>query len=219
MFIIENTHGWWIGQQSIHDASFNVALESVSKGVMAVAGGFVGKGIGGLMFSPVGAYEFGGVLAPAATLESNWISDPVDAALDPERDKDLTQASKELLENCIGHLEAKIIDIESELSSLPKNRISDAIKFKWLWELAFARARINEAKWLPDKDGYTGERRAVSALEFSSRCSVHPHWLQTDYQALLRLLEKPKDRWKKAVGIASSAIQGLRDKLMKGDAV
>ena len=61
---------------------------------MAVAGGFVGKGIGGLMFGPAGAYVFGGVLAVAATMESNWISAPVDAALDPERDKDLTQASK-----------------------------------------------------------------------------------------------------------------------------
>jgi hypothetical protein len=219
MSIIKNTHGWWVGQQSLHDASFNVALESVSKGVMAVAGGFVGKGIGGLMFGPAGAYVFGGVLAVAATMESNWISDPVDAALDPERDKDLTQASKELLENCIGHLEAKIIGIESKISSLAKNRISDAMKFKWFWELAFAQARINEAKWLLNKDGYTGERIAISALEFTSRCGVHPHWLQADYQALLRLLEKPKDRWRKAAGIASSAIRGLRDKMMKGDAV
>ena len=219
MSIIKNTHGWWVGQQSLHDASFNVALESVSKGVMAVAGGFVGKGIGGLMFGPAGAYVFGGVLAVAATMESNWISDPVDAALDPERDKKLRQASKELLENCIGHLEAKIIGIESEISSLPKNRISNAMKFKWLWELAFAQARINEAKWLLNKDGYTGERIAISALEFASRCGVHPHWLQANYQALLRLLEKPKDRWRKAAGIASSAIRGLREKMKKGDAV
>jgi hypothetical protein len=212
MSIIKNTHGWWVGQQSLHDASFNVALESIAKGAMAVAGDFVGKGIGGLMFGPAGAYVFGGVLAVAATIESHWISERVDTALDPGRDRDLVQAAKRLLENCIGHLEAKIIGIESKIKSFPDNRISEAMKFKWLWELVFTQVRISEAKALLNKDAYSGERLTISALEFSSQCGVHPHWLQADYQGLLKLLQKPKDRWKKAAGIASSIIRGFRRK-------
>jgi hypothetical protein len=120
------------------------------------------------------------------------VSDYVDSALDPERDQDLAQASKRFLENCIGHLEAKIIGIETKIKSLPENQISDAMKFKWLWELAFTQARINEANTLLNKDGYSGERLAIYALEFSSICGVHPHWLQADYQTLLRLLENQK---------------------------
>ena len=217
MSVIKNAHGWWVGQQSLQDASFNVALESAAKGALAVAGGFVGKGVGALVFGPAGAYVFGGVVAVAATMESHWISGRVDTVLDPERDSDLAQAAKRLLENCIGHLEAKVLGIESKIKSLPENRISEAMKFKWLWELAFTQARINEANLLLNKEGYSGERLSISALEFASRCGVHPHWLQTDYQSLLKLLQQPKDRWKKAGRIASSAIRELRDKIKKDD--
>lgn len=171
MSVLKNAHGWWVGQQSLQDASFNVALESAAKGALAIAGGFVGKGVGALMFGPAGAYVFGGVLAVAATTESHWIPDRVDTALDPDRDGDLAQAAKQLLKNCVGHLEANM---------------------------------------LLNKQSYSGERLAISALEFASRCGVHPHWLQTNYQSLLKLLQRLKDRWKKTAGLASSGIRSLR---------
>jgi hypothetical protein len=101
------------------------------------------------------------------------------------------------------------------VNSLPKNKISDAMRYRWAWELVFTQSKINEARLLLQKSYRSGERLAIVALEFSTRCGVHPVWLQEDYKGLLELLQRPKDRWKKAAGIASSAFQGLRDKIKK----
>ena len=215
MSVIKNANGWWIGQQSLKEASFNVAVESATKGAMSVAGGFVGKGIGALMFGPAGAYVFGGVLAVAATMESHWLSDHVDTVLDPTRDKELDQAAAILLKSCIGHLEAKILGVESKINSLPKNKISDAMRYRWAWELAFIQSKINEANFLLKGRRQSGERLTIAALEFSTRCGVHPFWLQEDYKGLLTILQRPKDRWEKALGIASSTFKSLRDKIKK----
>ncbi len=111
----------------------NVAIESAAKGIMAVAGGFGGKGIGALMFGPAGAYVFGGVIAVAATTESHWLSDRVDTVINPDRDEALSAEAKKLLQTCIEHLEAKVLGIEVKANSLPLNQISDAMRYRWKW--------------------------------------------------------------------------------------
>ena len=216
MAVIRNAHGWWIGQQNLKDASFNVALESAAKGIMAVAGGFAGKGIGALMFGPAGAYIFGGVLAVAATTESHWISGRVDSVIDPDHDAALSSAAQSLLRTCMEHLEAKVLGIEVKANSLPHNEISDAMRYRWEWESVFTKGKINEACLILDGNTSSGENLAVAALEFASKCGVHPAWLQDDYIKLLELMKKPKDRWQKATDRVSSAFRGLREKMDRG---
>jgi hypothetical protein len=208
MSVIKNAHGWWIGQHSMKEASFNVAVESAAKGVMAVAGGFVGQGIGALMFGPAGAYVFGGVVAVAATTESHWISDKIDTVIDPDRDEKLSAAACKLLQTCIEHLEAKVLGIEVKAKSLPENKISDAMRYRWMWEIVFTKSKINEARLISDNASLSGERRAINGLEFASRCGVHPVWLQDDYTAMLGLLKQPKNRWDKALNKFSDFIRG-----------
>jgi len=213
MSVIKNTHGWWVGQQSLNDASFNVAVDTAAKGIMAVAGGFAGKGIGALMFGPAGAYVFGGVIAVAATTESHWLSDRVDTVIDPDRDESLSIEAKKLLQTCIEHLEAKVLGIEVKANSLPQNQISDAMRHRWKWEMVFTKSKINEARHILGKTSYSGERLAIAALEFASRSGVHPAWLQDDYRVLLELMEQPKDRWGKVTGKACDTYHWLRDKM------
>jgi hypothetical protein len=213
MSVIRNAHGWWVGQQSLRDASFNVALESAAKGMMAVAGGFAGKGIGALMFGPAGAYIFGGVLAVAATTESHWISDRIDSVIDPERDAALSSAAQSLLQTCIEHLEAKLLGIEVKANSLPNNEISEAMKYRWKWETVFTKSKINEARLILGGSKSFGERLAVAALEFASRSGVHPAWLQDDYTKLLELMKKPKDRWQKAANTTRKTFRGIWERM------
>jgi hypothetical protein len=212
MSVIRNAHGWWVGQQSLKDASFNVALESAAKGMIAVAGGFAGKGIGALMFGPAGAYIFGGVLAVAATTESHWISDRIDSVIDSDRDTALSLAAQSLLQTCIEHLEAKLLGIEVKANSLPNNEISEAMRYRWKWETVFTKGKINEARLILDGKLSSGERLAVAALEFASNSGVHPAWLQDDYTKLLELMKMPRDRWQKAATRFSNAFRGLGKK-------
>jgi hypothetical protein len=161
---------------------------------MAVAGGFAGKGLGMLVFGPAGAYVFGGVGALAAATKGNWIAEWVDVALNPDRDRAYDDAAKHLLLNCIGHLEAKVIGIESKVDALPDGEIADAMRFRWQWELIFVKSKINEADHLQQSGTKSGERKAVEALELAYNCGVHPIWLQKNYTELLSLLSEPKNR-------------------------
>lgn len=130
------------------------------------------------------------------------------SADDPDRDAALSAAAKKLLRNCIEHLEAKVLGIEVKASSLPRNQISDAMRYRWKWETVFTRSKINEARHLLDDMSSPGERRAIAALEFASRSGIHPAWLQDDYKILLELMEKPRDRWRKAADRLSGAFCG-----------
>ena len=192
-----NIHGWWKGQQSLKESAFNVTIDSASKGIMAVTGGFVGTGLGMLVFGPAGAYVFGGVGAVSATIKSHWVSDRVDTVLDPDRDSSLGNAANKLLTTCVEHLEAKVLGIESKMASLPKGEIAEEFRYRWQWEMVFVQSKINEANRLHQNKTYSGERKTIAALELASQCGVHPAWLQVEYTELLNLLNTPKDRLKK----------------------
>jgi hypothetical protein len=195
---IRNAHGWWIGQQSLGETAFNVTLDTSSKGILAIAGGFMGNGLGLLVFGPAGAYIFGGVLAVTATTQSNLISEHVDTFLDPDRDSSLHQSSDKLLNTCRDHLEAKVLGIESKMADLPEGEVSEAMRHRWQWELVFVKSKINEAKFLTLNEHYSGEKKAKAALELATQSGVHPVWLQKNYEELLRVLGAPKERWEKA---------------------
>ena len=75
-----------------------------------------------------------------------------------------------------------------------------------LWGIA------NEARRLSSDQSLSGERLAIDALELAGRSTVHPICFQNEYLSLLTLMEIPKERWKKAANIFSSAIDKFRDK-------
>ena len=205
-----NARAVWVGQQSLGDAAFNVAVDSASKGVMAVVGGFAGKSIGMLVFGPAGAYLFGGVLAVAATSKSHWISQKIDTALDPKLDEALHESANKLLATCIEQLEAKLLGIESKAASLPNGEVADAFRYRWQWEVVFVESKINEANCLRKDKRTPGKRKAVLALEFASQSGIHPVWLQVNYTEVISLLKKPKDRWKKAKQRLTGFVDNLR---------
>ena len=62
-------------------------------------------------------------------------------------------------------------------------------------------------------------RSIVKRREAGGRCTgvagrsaVHPIWFQNEYRSLLKIIEKPNERWKKAAKIFSSEIDKFRDK-------
>ena len=197
-----NAHNWWTGQQSLEEAAFNVAIESASKGIMAVAGGFAGTGLGMLLFGPAGAYVFGGVVAVAATTESKRIVDRADTFLDPERDHNLYDAANTLLSTCLEHLEAKVSAIKCKSASLPNGEIADEMRHRWQWELVFVKSKINETIRLLQSSNYSGERKSIAALELACQSGIHPAQLQSSYIELLGQLSNHIDRPAKTKDIA-----------------
>lgn len=211
--IVKNAHGWWVGQQSLNDASFNVAIETAAKGTMAVAGGFFGKGVGALLFGPAGAYVFGGVAAVAATTKTRWITDEVEKALDPKRDKKLACEARNLLCKCIKRLEAKARDLGERINSIEQSGFAGVIRHQWEWERVFISRMLSEAKAMKNDDTQTGEQLAVAALELAERSRVHPIWFQEEYRSLLENMERPKNRWKKVLKLFTRILDKIKPRV------
>ena len=105
---VRNTLDWQKGEQTFQSATFNIALDSLSKGGMAIAGGFAGTGLGMLLFGPAGAYILGGVSTFYGATQGNVLSNQLDKFLDPKREEKLCRLSNKLLETCNVELKNKI---------------------------------------------------------------------------------------------------------------
>ena len=102
--------------------------------------------------------------------------------------------------------------LKTRMASIEPNGVIGIIRLKWEWELIYLKRMANEAHRLSSDQSLSGERLAIDALELAGRSTVHPIWFQKEYRSLLTLLERPKERWKKAANIFSSAIDKFRDK-------
>ena len=185
-------------EQSLQDASFNVALDTAAKGALSVMGGFAGKGIGLLLFGPAGGIVFGGAGAVLSTTQSHQITDRFDKVLDKEKDLELDKAARDLLVECVKQLNAKILGIDNIIHSLSDDELSSEMAYRWRWERVYVESQLREARAIQDFK-CTGERRAKAAIKFTYECGIHPVWFQDQYNELFRLLNMPKERFKKSM--------------------
>ena len=78
--------------------------------------------------------------------------------------------------------------------------------------MIYLKLMANEARRLSSDQSLSLKRLAIDALELADRSTAHPIWFQNEYRSLLTLLEGPKERWKEAAKIFSSAIDKFKDK-------
>ena len=112
------------------------------------------------------------------------------------------------MQTCIKNLSDKRLRLQTVLNNVPGGEIGEAMKEYWFWECNFVECQINEAEYLKKSDSASGERKAMTALQFASNCGVHPKWLQKDYKNLSYLFDNRRNR-------LDSAIELVRDLLQK----
>jgi hypothetical protein len=190
----KNIHSWWKGQQSFQTSAFNVLLDSASKGTMAIVGGFVGGGIGMLMFGPAGAYIVGGTATVFGATKGRFIKDGVDAVLAPDREIKLKALADELLEICNEHLEAKKLGIDSKILSTPDSELGRYIAFRMEWEKVFVQAAINRNDAFISNKKLNGNKKVARSLKIASESGIHPVWLQDQYKKIAAALNEKVDR-------------------------
>lgn len=205
-----NSYLWLKNKQSLQDASFNVALDTAAKGALSVMGGFAGKGIGLLLFGPAGGIVFGGAGAVLSTTQSHRIIDPFDKVLDKEKDQQLDKAAQDLLDECIKQLKAKLLGIDTIINSFSNGDLSSEMAYRWRWERFYVKTQLREAEAVKDSI-CTGERRAKMAIKFTYECGIHPVWFQDQYNEIFKLLNMPKDRFKKSMKLTRNFFRSRRN--------
>lgn len=191
---IKNAAYWKRGEQSFQSAAFNVALDSVSKGSMAIAGGFAGSSVGMLLFGPAGAYILGGLSTVLGATQGNIVTDQVDKILFPEREAELKSLADDLLKKCNKELAKKIALIDKKISMLSNNGISSYVKYRLLWEREFYQEVISRHESMLKNQSIRGNKKIFKSLKLSSESTVHPFCLQEEYKRIANALEAKVDR-------------------------
>ena len=187
-----NVHAWWKGSLPLQDLPFEVAVDGAVKGGLVVAGGFVGKSIGLLLFGPAGAVVFGAVGGTGALFGSGWARRQLDNALIAEwvrrfdgTSERFRMSLKATMRRKIGILKDKVdrLDpLDDELVSWIKQRLHDNA-------LAIAECA---AELEFDVVKHDQPERAKELLRLMRDAGVHPWSVQSDLtQVADCLAEKP----------------------------
>lgn len=182
------------GEQSIHEATFNIALDSVSRGTMAMASGFAGSGIGMLVFGPAGAYVLGGISTMFGATQGSIITNKIDRFLDPERDSKLITEANNLLFTCNEELTNKITLIKNKIAALSEIGIPGYVRYRLAWEILSCKVMIKRHEELISDISMSGTKKIFRALRLASESTVHPYCLQENYMTISSLLSKKVDR-------------------------
>lgn len=193
---VKNIMGWWAGNQTASDAVFGTGMETGSKMALGVVGSVIGKGIGGVLGGPAGAYILGGLLTVVGSTQGYRLSNFIDSKLEPERARDLQNAALVLLKKCVGQLKIKLQHINSIIQALPSNDYAAAVGIRWRWESAFVEGKIIEGERLILDEKSKGKEYAMTALEFSNTCKIYPYHFHSEYKDITAILEKKSDRFK-----------------------
>ena len=202
---VRNTIFWRKGDQTFQSTTFNIVLDSLSKGGMATASGFVGTGLGMLLFGPAGAYILGGVSTVFGATKGNIITRQVDKFLDPEREETLSRLSNKLLETCNVELKKKIVLLDQKISMFSNDGISSYVRYRLVWDKISYQIAMKRHEALIKTQSMNSTKKIFKALNLASESTVHPYCLQRHYIEIADTLNQKVDR----VGKAGNLIKGL----------
>ncbi|MDA0967521.1 MAG: hypothetical protein O2970_11260, partial [Proteobacteria bacterium] len=182
--LVRNAIDWKRGEQSIQSATFNIAVDSISKGGMAIAGGIAGSGLGMLLFGPAGSYIIGGVSTVYGATQGNVITNRIDKFLDPEREVKLRSLSNSLLDRCNDELLKKITLLDKKISLLSNDGISSYIRYRFLWDKICFKISIERNKGLIINESMPATKKIFKAIKLASQSTVHSYCLQKNYKEI-----------------------------------
>jgi len=194
---VRNTLDWQKGDQTFQSATFNIALDSLSKGGMAIAGGVAGTGLGMLLFGPAGAYILGGVSTVFGATQGNILTNQLDKFLDPEREEKLRGLSNKLLEACNVELKKKIDFLDQKISLLSNEGISAYVRYRLAWDKIACQIAVKRHEALIKTSTLNGTKKIFKALKLASESTVHPYCLQKQYIKIADTLNQKVDRFGK----------------------
>jgi hypothetical protein len=191
---VRNTISLKKGEQSFQSATFNIALDSLTKGSMAITGGVAGTGIGMILFGPAGAYILGGISTVFGATQGKVLINWIDKALDPERENLLKAHSNNLLKTCNIELTKKIKLIDEKIAIFSDDGISSYVKARLEWEKLYFQVTINRHETLINNKSFNGIKKISKALKLASESTVHPYCLQDSYKKIANTLNQKIDR-------------------------
>jgi hypothetical protein len=216
-----NIHGWWKGSVPLSNLPFEVAVGGAIKGGLAVAGGFVGKGLGLLLLGPAGAVVGGGLGGGLTSiLGRGRVRAAVDGLVSPEWEKRAGAACDAFLDALDGALSRKAAILTRKLELLaadlrPEARwIADRIADDRLFVVEGA-VRVAALR----REATDIQEKVQSALRIMHDHAVHPWTVREELAALIAVVDEKPTVVSTAAELSREAVEKANELiggLMKG---
>jgi hypothetical protein len=193
----KNTLSFLKKEHSLQSASFNIVLDTISRGSMATLGGYAGGGIGLLLFGPAGAYIVGGISGYGGAMSGKFLLNKFDQVIDPERETSAEYLSHTLLEKLNLLLKEKIKLIDGKVRALPSSEFSNYIEYRLKWQKVFLEILIHQSNDLLNNTHIQGMKKLIKALDLCSKSTIHPFQFKKEYENITDFLNEKSDRLQK----------------------
>lgn len=185
---VRNLMNYNAGKISGTQAVEQVVLDGSARVGLAAAGGYLGTGIGLLVFGPAGALVWGSVLPVLAQAQASRFIGLLDKYI---QSKDYTQWASEahrdidaLLTRLDESLENKIQLLRNKYEAIGRGHLSDYVRYRFTDEERFLReSKARLALLRPEICGSV-EQRALDVIRWTAGSTVHP----ARYQEVLKKL-------------------------------
>lgn len=187
-------HNIWAyvrGQVTGVQAMHQIMLDGTTRVGLTVAGGFVGKTVGLLVFGPAGALVLGAVLPVLSQAQAKRVIDRVGPYVLPgyEQWEKETSASADALVRRLGAtLEAKIAILRTKYRSLGFGLLGRYVKARIEDDARFLRESKVRLVMAAATD--SAEERALAVIVWAGCSTVHPALYQTEVKLVSEAMRR-----------------------------
>ncbi len=191
---IRNLMNYNAGKVSGTQAVEQIVLDGSTRAGLAVAGGYLGTGIGLLVFGPAGALVWGSVLPVLAQAQASRFMGLLDGYIQTEAYTKWTSSAHSPIDALVTCLEKAIRDkiqlLRDKDKALGAGQLSDYVRYRFTDEMRFldeSQARLAQLR--PETRG-TVEQRALDVIRWTAGSTIHPVRYQVELARLNETLKR-----------------------------
>ena len=184
------------GKLRSDQAMEQVLVDGGTRVGLATMGGFLGSGIGLVVYGPAGALIWGALMPILAQSQTTFVKNKVQGFVKTkeliEWEKNLKESADQLIEKILIILDEKIERLRKRFRQFGLDVISEYIKGRVTDDGRYLHEMKMEIKGIRDNTKLTEEEKAIKILRFLAHSTIHPVKYQEELVAIQKnLSEKP----------------------------
>lgn len=180
------------GKVSGAQAIEQIVLDGGTRAGLAAAGGFIGQGIGLLVFGPAGALVLGAVIPLLSQAQASRARSAMDGWVQPESYQRWEGQAHQTIDTLLGCLKAAIEEkteiLRGKYKAVAAGGVGDYVRSRLLDEALYLHECLVRIQRLQRRDGEMVEQRALAVIRWTAGATVHPMRFQTDIESLNSIL-------------------------------
>ncbi|TVQ75480.1 MAG: hypothetical protein EA363_00490 [Balneolaceae bacterium] len=184
------------GKLRSDQAMEQVLMDGGTRVGLATMGGFLGSGIGLVVYGPAGALIWGALMPILAQSQTTFVKNRVHGIVKTkellEWESNLKETTDQLIEKILITLNEKIERLRNKFREFGLGIISDYIKRRVTDDGRYLHEMKMEIKAIRDNTKLSAEDKAIKTLRFLAHSTIHPVKYQDELVAIQKILsEKP----------------------------